>query len=280
MGIAGARRLHPHAPLRRVDRRAGHAALRVVAADGAWRTACTRSSARRSGQIASAAVPRRRQRLVLLLDQLSSPAAPSLRSLPSMLVHARSLTRAPSPGSSRRPFAQLSDLRAEVARGPPAALPSGGRRRRRPRRDTAGRRASGADRRAGRARRRVLRLIAALSGAAYKMEMNLAQFYRRHLASRSAAATCRCSSGFEPPADRGSGTRSCRSTGGTRPSCPSRRRRRPADEHGRVVEAQAGGRGGGVRGARLVAAPAAGLPAPAGRRPAPRPDPGRADPTS
>ena len=30
------------------------------------------------GQIASAAVPRRRQRLVLLLDQLSSPAAPSL----------------------------------------------------------------------------------------------------------------------------------------------------------------------------------------------------------
>ena len=45
VGIAGAGRLHPHAPIRRVDLRAGHAALRVVAADARWRTACTRSSA-------------------------------------------------------------------------------------------------------------------------------------------------------------------------------------------------------------------------------------------
>ena len=47
--------------------------------------------------------------------------------------------------------------------------------------------------------------------------MNLAQFYRRHLASRSAAATCRScrlrAAGRAPAA----ACRSCRSTGGTRP---------------------------------------------------------------
>ncbi len=44
--------------------------------------------------------------------------------------------------------------------------------------------------------------IAALSGAAYKMEMNLAQFYRRHLARSLGGSHLPLVSGFEPPADR------------------------------------------------------------------------------
>ena len=44
--------------------------------------------------------------------------------------------------------------------------------------------------------------IAALSGAAYKLEMNLAQFYRRHLARSLGGSHLPLVSGFEPPADR------------------------------------------------------------------------------
>ena len=44
--------------------------------------------------------------------------------------------------------------------------------------------------------------IAALSGAAYKLEMNLAQFYRRHLARSLSGSHLPLVSGFEPPADR------------------------------------------------------------------------------
>jgi len=44
--------------------------------------------------------------------------------------------------------------------------------------------------------------IAALSGAAYKLEMNLAQFYRRHLARSLGASHLPLLAGFEPPADR------------------------------------------------------------------------------
>jgi len=43
--------------------------------------------------------------------------------------------------------------------------------------------------------------IAALSGAAYKMEMNLARFYRAHLARRLGGSHLPLVSGFEPPAD-------------------------------------------------------------------------------
>src|SRR3970282_560862 len=44
--------------------------------------------------------------------------------------------------------------------------------------------------------------IAALSGPAYKLEMNLAQFYRRHLARSLGSTHLPLVSGFEPPADR------------------------------------------------------------------------------
>ncbi|MBA2633691.1 MAG: hypothetical protein H0U86_11965, partial [Chloroflexi bacterium] len=44
--------------------------------------------------------------------------------------------------------------------------------------------------------------IAALSGAGYKLEMNLAQFYRRHLAGSLGGSHLPLLSGFEPPADR------------------------------------------------------------------------------
>ena len=44
--------------------------------------------------------------------------------------------------------------------------------------------------------------IAALSGAAYKLEMNLAQFYRRHLAPSLGGSHLPLLAGFEQPADR------------------------------------------------------------------------------
>lgn len=44
--------------------------------------------------------------------------------------------------------------------------------------------------------------IAALSGAAYKLEMNLALFYRRHLARSLGGSHLPLVSGFKPPADR------------------------------------------------------------------------------
>ena len=45
--------------------------------------------------------------------------------------------------------------------------------------------------------------IAAFAGAAYKMEMNLAQFYRRHLAGTLGGSHLPLLAGFEPPADPG-----------------------------------------------------------------------------
>jgi rifampicin phosphotransferase len=45
--------------------------------------------------------------------------------------------------------------------------------------------------------------IAALTGAAYKMEMNLAQFYRRHLGRSLGGSHLVLVAGFEPPADPG-----------------------------------------------------------------------------
>jgi len=44
--------------------------------------------------------------------------------------------------------------------------------------------------------------IAALSGAAYKLEMNLAQFYRRHLARSLSGSHLPLLAGFDQPADR------------------------------------------------------------------------------
>ena len=49
--------------------------------------------------------------------------------------------------------------------------------------------------------------IAALAGAAYKMEMNLARFYRRHLARALGGSHLPLLAGFEPPGDPASARR-------------------------------------------------------------------------
>ena len=151
VGIAGAGGLHPDAPIRRVDWRAGHPALRVLAADGhGGPHARLLPGGDRPDR--TPAVPRRGQRLVFLLDQLHLG-----RRLPPQLSdhagegHSLSTTHRGDHSADRSP--QLSGRRADVARGPAAALPSLGRRCRRPRRDPACRRPAVTDRRAGRARR-------------------------------------------------------------------------------------------------------------------------------
>ena len=136
VGIAGARRLHAHASIRRVDRRAGDAALRVLAADGdggphARASSGSGSARSRRGRTTSWSTAGTSTR------STSSPGAPSLRSLPTMLVTARSPSAPHRRDHSADRPPQLSGLRAEVARGPAAALPSVSGRCRRPRGDAA-----------------------------------------------------------------------------------------------------------------------------------------------
>ena len=74
----------------------------------------------------AAAVPRRRQRLVLLLDQLHLRRRPA----PQPAGHARAPRPHSAPPRGDHPAhrsAQLPDHRADVARGPAAALPGRGR---------------------------------------------------------------------------------------------------------------------------------------------------------
>ncbi len=79
--------------------------------------------------------------------------------------------------------------------------------------------------------------IAALSGAAYKLEMNLAQFYRRHLAPSLGGSHLPLLAGFEQPADR-------RRQGVVSldwwhaPMPVEATATTPAQNHGRVVEAR------------------------------------------
>ena len=83
--------------------------------------------------------------------------------------------------------------------------------------------------------------LAALAGAAYKLEFNLAGFYRRHLRSTLGGSHLPLVTGFgTPPADMAR-TRSRRSTGSTRrPLHRPRRRRRAASPRGGAAR----GRGG------------------------------------
>ena len=132
VGRAGAGRVHPHAPLRRVDRRAGHPALRVVAADGAWRTACTRLFRELIGQIA----PRPYHVVVNGWYFYSINFISGRRVAAQPSEHAgdgRSPSAPPRGDHSADRSPRLSDRRADVARGPAAALPSLGRRCRAPR---------------------------------------------------------------------------------------------------------------------------------------------------
>ncbi|MGZ8562335.1 MAG: PEP/pyruvate-binding domain-containing protein [Candidatus Limnocylindria bacterium] len=79
--------------------------------------------------------------------------------------------------------------------------------------------------------------IAALSGAAYKLEMNLAQFYRRHLARSPGDSHLPLLAGFEQPADgRRQGIASLDWWHAPMPDQATATT--PAQNHGRVVEAR------------------------------------------
>jgi rifampicin phosphotransferase len=77
--------------------------------------------------------------------------------------------------------------------------------------------------------------IAALTGAAYKMEMNLARFYRRHLGKALGGSHLPLLAGFEPPTDPG--RHAVASLDWWRAPLPSgATATRPADDHARLVE--------------------------------------------
>ncbi len=78
--------------------------------------------------------------------------------------------------------------------------------------------------------------IAAFAGSAYKMEMNLAQFYRRHLAESLGGSHLPLVAGFEPPADPG--RHAVASLDWHAPLPPARTATRPAEDHARLVEAR------------------------------------------
>ena len=117
--------------------------------------------------------------------------------------------------------------------------------------------------------------IAALSGAGYKLEMNLAQFYRRHLARSLGGSHLPLLAGFEPAAARRG--HAIASLDWWHAPLPLEATATPADDSRPRGRGEAGGRGSCVRGACLVAAPASRVPPPAGRCAAHRPDSGGAD---
>ncbi len=113
--------------------------------------------------------------------------------------------------------------------------------------------------------------IAALSGAAYKLEMNLAQFYRRHLAGTLGGSHLPLLAGFESAPDA---ARPCdRVARLVAPAAPARAGDGPAAEPRPGGRGEGGGRGGRGRGAGPLTASLARLQASPGRRPARRPDP-------
>ncbi len=77
--------------------------------------------------------------------------------------------------------------------------------------------------------------VAALTGAAYKMEMNLARSYRRHLGKSLGGSHLPLLAGFEPPTDPG--RHAVASLDWWRPPLPSTASAtRPAQDHARLVE--------------------------------------------
>jgi pyruvate,water dikinase len=77
--------------------------------------------------------------------------------------------------------------------------------------------------------------LAALAGAAYKMELNLAGFYRRHLRQTLGGSHLSLLTGFEPP--RGEGTHAVASLDWWYPTAADGSAT-PAADHGRLVEAR------------------------------------------
>jgi pyruvate,water dikinase len=75
--------------------------------------------------------------------------------------------------------------------------------------------------------------ITALSGAAYKMEINLSGFYRRHLARRLGGSHLPLLAGFEPPA--GPDPHAVVSLDWWHPPMQLPEPARPAEDHGRLV---------------------------------------------
>ena len=120
LGVASTRRLHPDAPPGGVDRRAGYPALRILAADGDGRAhACLVPGADRPDR--AQALPRRRQRLVLLLGQLH--LRPRHASEPAGNARAsRAHPSTPRGCDSADRSVQLPGHGAHVARGHAAAL--------------------------------------------------------------------------------------------------------------------------------------------------------------
>ena len=226
----------------------------------------------------AAAVPRRGQRLVLLLDQLHLRTAPSSAACRGMLVelfaHPRHIAGI-IPPTVRHSF---PDRRAEwredlQPRYRAAVADAEGRVETLPVADLPALIDELAD-----ARRRVLRLDRGVE----RCRIQDGDEPRAVLPAPPAPLARR-----QPPAARSPGFESA-----------GRSRQRPRHRVARLVarpvpveatatdpgrdarprgRGKAGGRGGGVRRAGLVAAPTAGLPPPAGRRPAPRPDSGGAD---
>jgi pyruvate,water dikinase len=79
--------------------------------------------------------------------------------------------------------------------------------------------------------------IAALSGAAYKMEINLARFYRRHLANALGGSHLPLLAGFEAPGDPG--RHAVVSLDWWHPLSPlAETATRPAQDHARLIEAR------------------------------------------
>ena len=76
--------------------------------------------------------------------------------------------------------------------------------------------------------------IAALTGAAYKMEINLARFYRKHLASKLGGSHLPLVAGFEPPS--GPDRHAVVSLDWWFAPQPSMETARPAEDHARLVE--------------------------------------------
>ena len=79
--------------------------------------------------------------------------------------------------------------------------------------------------------------IAALTGAAYKMEMNLARFYRRHLGGSLGGSHLALLAGFEPPSDPARHAVASLDWW-IAPSPDGATATRPAEDHDRLVEAR------------------------------------------
>ncbi len=79
--------------------------------------------------------------------------------------------------------------------------------------------------------------IAAFAGAAYKMEINLAQFYRRHLAASLGGSHLSLLAGFEPPADPGRHAVASLDWWFAAPP-HAESATRPPEDHARLVEAR------------------------------------------